>query len=54
MTFLFLQSTFGRNYHTVRNIPRLGVQKGGQTLFHFEVCRQLFASVKKRFDFVIT
>jgi len=36
MTFLFLQSTFSRNHQTVRNIPRLDVQKGGQDLFHFE------------------
>jgi len=47
MSFLFPQSTFGRNHHTVRNIPRLDVQKGRQDLFHFEVCRQLFASVWK-------
>jgi len=30
--FLFLESTFGRNYHTVRNMPRLDVQKGGKML----------------------
>jgi len=35
--FCFPQSTFGRNHHTVRNIPRLDVQKGGQDIFHFEV-----------------
>jgi len=29
----------------LRNIPLLDVQKGGQDLFHFEVCRQLFASI---------
>ena len=45
MAFLFLQSTFGRNYHTVRNIPRLDVQIGGQDLLHFEVCHHMFASV---------
>ena len=38
-------NTFGRNHHTVRNIPCLDVQKGGQDLFHYEVCHQLFASV---------
>jgi len=47
MTFLFRQSTFGHSHHTIRNIPRLDDQKGGQDLFHFAACHQLFASVYK-------
>jgi len=47
MSLFFPQSTFGRNHHTVRNTPRLYVQKDGLNLFHFEVCHQLFASVWK-------